>query len=123
MERAEKSWSLGLFFQLFPSALSVVGSLAFTPDNGDCVRLSPGARFRKIIPKLLRAVRSVLAPPPRTQPPARPLRPGAGIVEQEKLRGSDRESRSNSLGNTYRRDCALDERSGAVTRLSSTPLD
>jgi tetratricopeptide (TPR) repeat protein len=75
MERAERSWSLGLFLQLFPSALSVVGSLALTPDNGDCVRFGPGARFRRIIPKLLRAGRSILASPRRKQPPADPYAP------------------------------------------------
>jgi tetratricopeptide (TPR) repeat protein len=77
--KSRKTWSLGLFFQLFPSALSVVGSLAFTPDNGDCVRLSPGARFRQIIPKLLRAARRIPAPtqrkPQRNQPPADPYAP------------------------------------------------
>jgi len=61
--------------ELFPSALSVVGSLALTPGNGDCVRFGTGARFRKIIPKLLRAGRRILASPRRKQPPADPYAP------------------------------------------------
>jgi predicted Zn-dependent protease len=51
------------------------GHLTFTRDDGDCVRLSPGLRFRKFIPKLLRAARKNQASPQRTQPPADPYAP------------------------------------------------